>query len=231
MRPEDSNDYDDFFDDGDDGVYADAERLYQAAYEEVYPDEYDDLAASPRWPWWRTRQGQVALLVGGVIGVVILALLVRGVNLPGQAVVRITATPATLPAGGAAQPVNVPTAQPSPVVSVAWPADVEYVVNTIPAMIKNTIVAVGERQGYRFDGRAGEMWLIAVQTQDNFDPLVTLYAPSGDVLGTNDDRSASDLSSEIQVTLPETGTYRVLVESSAGGLTVGAYVLSLLGVG
>lgn len=230
MRTDDTNEYGDAGDGDGEDLYADAERLYQAAYEEVYgpDDDPDGLTGPPRWPWWRTRQGQVALLVGGVIGVVILALLARGVNLPGQAVVRVTATPATALVPSAIAPGIAPTVQPSPIVSAAWPAGVEFVPNTVPAMIKNTLAAAGQRHGYRFDGRAGDVWLITVEPQDNLDPLVTLYAPSGAVLGTSDDRSDTDLTSEIQVTLPETGPYRVLVESAAGGLTVGAYVLALL---
>lgn len=230
MRTDDTNEYDDYdYGDGDD-LYADAERLYQAAYDEVYgsEDDADDLTPQTRWPWWRTRQGQVALLVGGVVGVVILMLLVRGVNLPEQDVMRITATPATPPAGA---PGIVPTAQPSLAVSASWPTGIEFVPNSVPAMIKNTIGAVGQRHGYLFDGQAGDVWLITVEPQDGLDPLVTLYAPSGELLGANDDRSDTDLTSEIQVMLPENGSYRVVVESAAGGLTVGSYVLALLDIG
>lgn len=212
-------------DDHEDAVFVEADRLYQHVYDEVYEDPYAErygpveLASGesrPRpftWTWWNTRPGRVIALVSTVIGFVLLAALARGIEqLAGPTVVRITATP------------EAPTA---PVMN-PWPGGVDYVPHTIPAIIKNEITAVGQQHGYRFEGDAGDTWRITVEPQsDTFDPLATLYGPSGEVVGTNDDRAAQDWTSELTVRLPESGSYALLVESSAGGVTVGPYLLSL----
>ena len=207
--------------DREDDVFAEADRLYQHIYDEVYEDPYEPVDLPPderaprpfTWRWWNTRLGRAVALAGAVIGFILLAVLARGVEqLAGPNVVRITATP---------EAPTVPVVNP-------WPGGVEYVSHTVPAIIKNEIAAAGQQHGYRFEGEAGDIWRITVEPQsDTFDPLATLYGPSGEVVGTNDDRAAQDWTSELTVRLPETGSYALLVESSAGGVTVGPYLLSL----
>jgi hypothetical protein len=105
--------------------------------------------------------------------------------------------------------------------SGAWPSEVEFVSNTVPAMIRNTLSLAGMKQGYRFRGTVGQVWRITVEPEYDsaLDPQITLYAPSGGML--------AQQGGEIVITLPEKGTYRLLVESAQGGLTTGAYYLTL----
>jgi len=105
--------------------------------------------------------------------------------------------------------------------SGAWPPEVEFVSHTVPAMIRNDLPLAGMKQGYRFRGTAGEVWRISVEPEleSALDPQITLYAPSGGVL--------AQQPREIVITLPESGAYRLLVESAQGGLTTGRYLLTL----
>jgi hypothetical protein len=137
---------------------------------------------------------------------------------------------------GSASPPNAtgPAAQtspapPSPTVISAWPLDVAFVPNTVPAMIRDELSLAGERRGYLFQGTTGETWHILVEPEDisTFDPLITLFAPSGDILAVSDNEDTGQITAEIRVTLPESGPYRLLVESGQGGLTTGTYLLTL----
>ncbi|MBN1200672.1 MAG: PPC domain-containing protein [Anaerolineae bacterium] len=118
---------------------------------------------------------------------------------------------------------------PSPTPNNTWPSDVATTAHTIPAMIKNTITATGEQHGYEFTGKADQTWRITVEPRagSTLDPIIHLYGPSGEEIASHDDRSASDFTADLLITLPEDGTYRLLVESSAGGITTGAYLLSV----
>ena len=64
---------------------------------------------------------------------------------------------------------------------------------------------------YTFEGRAGQK-LVVDLTSSAFDPYLMVIAPSGDKKD-NDDYQGSSSRSHIELTLEETGTYRVLVTS------------------
>ena len=122
-------------------------------------------------------------------------------------------------------------AAPSPTETVvgAWPPDVTFVPNTVPAMIRDELALAGERRGYLFQGAAGDTWYILVEPQDTstLDPLITLFGPSGDILAISDNENTGAITAEIRIILPEPGPYRMLVESAQGGLTTGTYLLTL----
>lgn len=120
------------------------------------------------------------------------------------------------------------TATPVQVATVVgeWPPDVVFAAHTVPAMIRDEIAYAGARMGYRFYGGTGRIWRIDVAPMQNgLDPLITLYAPSGAALASNDNRAAGDVTAELLVLLPESGAYRLLVEG--GGGTTGTYLLEL----
>ena len=120
------------------------------------------------------------------------------------------------------------TATPVQIATVVgeWPPDVVFTPHTVPAMIRDEVAFSGAQNGYRFNGGAGQIWLIEVApTQNGLDPQITLYAPSGAGLAINDNRAAGDVTAELLVLLPESGAYRLLVEGA--GNTTGSYLLEL----
>lgn len=113
--------------------------------------------------------------------------------------------------------------------SSAWPHEVAITGHTVPALIKNELTWPGERHGYQFHGGKGQVWQITVEArgETGLDPLVRLFDSDGREIAAADDRSAQDFTAELTFALAETGAYCVLVESSQGGLTSGAYWLSV----
>ncbi|MEY3300205.1 MAG: hypothetical protein RLZZ597_3465 [Cyanobacteriota bacterium] len=67
-------------------------------------------------------------------------------------------------------------------------------------------------QEYRFQGRAGQSVRISLSS-DVFDTYLILLDEQGNRLGENDDRRSGDTNSEIAITLPYSGTYRVIVNA------------------
>jgi hypothetical protein len=90
-------------------------------------------------------------------------------------------------------------------------------------------VSVGSSESWTFSGTAGQIVTIAVNagTPATLDPTVTLFGPLGTQLAFNDDIVFGvNLNALIQnFTLPETGTYRIVVAGFAG--TGGPYTLTL----
>ena len=68
---------------------------------------------------------------------------------------------------------------------------------------------------YTFEGRSGQRVVVDL-TSSAFDPYLMVIAPSGDKKD-NDDYEGSSSRSRIELTLEETGTYRVLVTSYEKG--------------
>ena len=77
---------------------------------------------------------------------------------------------------------------------------------------------------YTFEGRAGQR-LVVDLTSSAFDPYVMVIAPSG-VKKENDDWQGSSSRSRLELTLEETGTFRVLVTTYKKGES-GAYELNI----
>jgi len=170
-------------------------------------------AAIPAPPPSRLRHWKRNALLIGVIG----ALLVLAIVLAYDAWIDD-------PADETARP----TSEPEFIRGGDWPTDVVAVSHTLPAMIKNELRVSGERHGYQFQGKAGQAWIISVEvTEGNLDPVASLYGEPGVELGRNDDRTAEDFNSELVFTVPQDGTYRLLVESSQGGNTTGSYLLTV----
>ena len=76
--------------------------------------------------------------------------------------------------------------------------------------------------GHRFEGRAGELVLIELKSEE-FDPYLLLLNPNGELIAMNDYRGEDN---RIVLELPETGTYLLLVSANSfhGGET-GRYEL------
>lgn len=215
--------YDDPVDEAEDGaydVYEEVARRAQQHAEDALADVEDSADDKSGW-----RQMARARLMRAIRIVAAIAALAAG-------------TMAILIMHGAFSGNDELTGSPSsdtppaPMIGappVAWPDQVQAQPHTVPAMIKNTLSTVGEAHGYQFNGSAGTIWRITVEprAESTLDPLITLYGPSGVEIARADDRSAGDLTAELVVSLPEDGTYRLLVQSSQGGITTGDYLLSL----
>jgi serine protease Do len=67
-------------------------------------------------------------------------------------------------------------------------------------------------QEYRFQGQAGQTVRVSLSS-DVFDTYLILLDDQGNRLGENDDRSPDDTNSELVITLPRNGSYRVLVNA------------------
>jgi hypothetical protein len=175
--------------------------------------------------WWQSRG--VVYLISFAIPLLLLLLPVA-IWLVARADEKSGSASPPTATGPAAQTSPTPPSSTGTGIS-AWPPDVAFASNTVPAMIRDELTLAGERRGYLFQGTAGETWHILVEPEDvgAFDPLITLYAPSGDILAVSDNEDTGQLTAEIRVTLPESGPYRLLVESAQGGLTTGTYLLTL----
>ncbi|HYE96235.1 MAG TPA: pre-peptidase C-terminal domain-containing protein [Rubricoccaceae bacterium] len=89
-----------------------------------------------------------------------------------------------------------------------------------------TLTSGEYRDEYTFQGRSGESVVIELRSGD-FDPYLILKMPNGEQLD-NDDHEGDLTRSLISTTLPEDGTYRVLVTTYEPGET-GDYDLSIRG--
>jgi hypothetical protein len=113
-----------------------------------------------------------------------------------------------------------------------------YYVSTAPALVEGVPVegALTRESGRNFKdgsrldvlvlrGALGESVEVRVES-DDFDTYLTVYAPDGSVLDTNDDDFTSDVAyaSTLRLDLPSTGTYLVVVsgyfETDLGRYTV-----------
>ncbi|WP_051044155.1 M48 family metalloprotease [Baaleninema simplex] len=82
---------------------------------------------------------------------------------------------------------------------------------------------------YDFDGRAGQEIRIQLESRD-FDTYLILLGPDDRPLGENDDRARNDPNAELTVTLPRTGTYRIVANAfDARGR--GRYTLTVYDLG
>ncbi|HVO68942.1 MAG TPA: hypothetical protein VMT24_02785 [Aggregatilineaceae bacterium] len=197
-----------------------------AGYAEEQYDEgewrqlYDAAPTLLQKLWWQSRV--VVYLISFAIPLLLL-LLPIAIWLIARAGERSGSASPPNAAGSAAQ------TSPTGTAISAWPPDVAFVPNTVPAMIRDELALAGERRGYLFQGTAGHPWHILVEPEDAsaIDPLITLYAPSGGVLAVSDNEDTGAFAAEIRITLPESGPYRLLVKSAQGGLTTGTFLLTL----
>lgn len=94
---------------------------------------------------------------------------------------------------------------------------------TIGAIVPVSAQVLLEQQGnlqpaedeYTFSGQAGQTVVISLTSSD-FDTLVRLLDPSNQEIAVNDDYGRS-LNSQIVLTLPRTGTYKVMARAFSGG--------------
>jgi tetratricopeptide (TPR) repeat protein len=129
------------------------------------------------------------------------------------------------------------------------PAEIEITPVEDPAEIgtQTGSITLGTGQSWEYVGEAGEQLVIIVEAanpagrttnseerleDDLYDTLLELYAPDGDRIAWNDDalvvrrEEAESTNSRIEVTLPEDGTYTIVVRAY-GDESFGEYTLTL----
>lgn len=175
----------------------------------------DPYAEGGDWPDPPERWRRARWAVYGAAFALPLALLVALLAL----LARLD-SPADEPSSGAGASVTSTVTLDAADVSGDWPPDVTFAAHTTPALIKNELALAGARHGYRFAGRADDVWEIAAEPLPGsaLVPLLTLYAPSGEALASG---------TALIVVLPQDGDYRLVVEAGQGGSAIGAYQLSV----
>lgn len=78
---------------------------------------------------------------------------------------------------------------------------------------------------YVFQGKADQMVALNAHSND-FDTRLELYAPNGKKIAENDDLASDDTNSQVNVRLPQTGSYRIRVSTSHTGQN-GEFVLAV----
>jgi hypothetical protein len=85
-------------------------------------------------------------------------------------------------------------------------------------------------RNHTFEGRAGQSVTITLLSQRAFDHYVAIIAPNGKKIaesyGTQNNEASKDRTSELSITLPVEGSYRVVVSGNARS-SRGAYTLSV----
>jgi len=94
--------------------------------------------------------------------------------------------------------------------------------------LNGTISPGGDVDPYWFEANSGSIIKINMsRTSGNLDPLLILYKPDGQLLKENDDIATGNLNSEIQITLPVSGRYRIDAKKYKYTPTAGNYRLSV----
>lgn len=78
---------------------------------------------------------------------------------------------------------------------------------------------------YPISGKAGESFLISLESTD-FDAFLAIMDEEGNILEQNDDVSEDDSNSQLEITLPNDGTYSLIV-NSYDQEGKGAYILTI----
>ena len=78
---------------------------------------------------------------------------------------------------------------------------------------------------YPLEAQSGESFNIALES-DEFDAFVALIDAQGNIIEQNDDINEEDSNSKIRVTIPESGTYNIIVNAYDEGGT-GQYILTI----
>ena len=90
--------------------------------------------------------------------------------------------------------------------------------------VTGTLTETDSHVYYTFEGETGQVVTVTLESND-FDAYLTLLRPDGDTIATDDD-SAGNLNARIaNFSLPESGTY-TLVVSGSSGFSTGSFTLS-----
>lgn len=151
-----------------------------------------------------------------------LSLLSNGGSLHQQAVAQETPTPADTPTPEpAASPTPEATSSPEPSAPSASPSpspapQEDSMLLNEPGELQNgdsVLASDGSLYDeYTFDGKEGQQITITLESSE-FDTYLAVFTPDNKLLQEHDDINQNNSNSEITVTLPTSGTYRVIVNA------------------
>ncbi|MBE2184986.1 MAG: PPC domain-containing protein [Anaerolineae bacterium] len=102
-----------------------------------------------------------------------------------------------------------------------------------PGSIEGNINEAFPAVRYSFNAASGDSVAVRMQsTSGDLDPLLTLYAPDGAIVGRNDDETTGSRTARIALTLPQSGQYQIEAtrftpESTTAPRTSGTFRLEL----
>ena len=204
---------DDALDDSGEHLRAPFAGNVQRAWAELTPHH-------PSWLvnlWWRARWAVYALAF-------LTPLVIFGVL--GALMGLLSNTHSATSTAPQVAPVVQITATPAPVIVPEWPPDVVFAAHTVPARIRDALDVPGARRGYQFQGRAGEVWTIAVEPLPDqaLTPEALFYGPDGKRICPTGCTSGGD--ARLVALLEEDGLYRLVVQAD-DGVSTGLFLLTV----
>ena len=172
---------------------------------------------------WTTTMGVFAVLQTPLLDVIKVS---NSYPLRGLVLEKVLAqeTPNPQPSASPELPVEE-TPSPSPIPS-PLPSPPPSTIPTPPASAPLLLEEQGElKEGdqvlasdkslydeYTFEGKEGQQITISLESSE-FDPYLALFNSENELLQEHDDISQTNANAEITITLPKTGTYRVIVNA------------------
>lgn len=208
-----------YYDETLDGALDESGEHLRAPFADNVQRPWSELA--PRHPswwvnlWWRARWAVYALAfftplaIFGILG----ALLALLNSAPSEGVRQ-------------SAPVVEITATPAPAIVPEWPPDVVFATHTVPARIRDALDVPGARRGYQFQGRAGEVWTIAVEPLPDqpLTPEALFYGPDGKRICPTACTDAGE--ARLVVLLEQDGLYRLVVQAD-DDVSTGLFLLTV----
>ncbi|WP_081692287.1 PPC domain-containing protein [Planktothrix agardhii] len=106
-----------------------------------------------------------------------------------------------------------PSPEPSPVLTP--PASAPLLLDKQGELKEGDQVLASDKSlydEYTFEGKEGQQITISLESSE-FDPYLALFNSENELLQEHDDISQTNANAEITITLPKTGTYRVIVNA------------------
>ncbi|CAD5984469.1 hypothetical protein PCC9214_05267 [Planktothrix tepida] len=112
-------------------------------------------------------------------------------------------------------PNPTPTPQPSPTETPPTPTPNPILLDKQGELQEGDKVLPSDKSlydEYTFEGQQGQQVTISLESSE-FDTYLAVYTPDNQLLQEHDDINQNNSNSQITVTLPKTGTYRVIVNA------------------
>ena len=113
-------------------------------------------------------------------------------------------------------PEMTPTLEDSPSPEMIPPTQEQEIILQQPGMLSDDDLVLPSDESvydeHTFEGTEGQVVTVTVESPD-FDTYLAVFSPDTKLLGEHDDISKKNTNSQLTITLPMTGKYRVIVNS------------------